>query len=125
MDAFTDFLEKNVHVRSKVWLETDGLPLMGSGRATLLRAVAATGSIHAASKELGMDYRRAWGLIDSMEKRLQVRLVIRRKGGAGRGTSLTGEGQKLLALYNKLERRSQQAADRQFSRIFRKGKTGS
>jgi molybdate transport system regulatory protein len=111
-------------VRSKIWLEIDGQPLMGSGRAALLRAVENNGSINAAAKALGMDYRRAWGLVDSMEKRLNVRLVVRKRGGAGRGTSLTGDGRMLLALYDKLERRSQEAADRRFDGIFRKAGKG-
>jgi molybdate transport system regulatory protein len=121
MDKFISFLKKDVRVRSKIWIETGGLPLMGAGRAALLRLVESEGSINAAARALGMDYRRAWGLIDSMEKRLKVRLVIRQRGGAGRGTSLTDEGKTLLALYDKLECRSQMDADRQFSRIFRKG----
>ncbi len=121
MDSFETFLKNNAHVRSKVWLEIEGLPLMGSGRAELLRAVEKNGSINAAAKQLGMDYRRAWGLIDSIEKRLNVRLVVRRRGGCERGTSLTDEARELLKLYDRLERRSQQAADRQFNRIFKKG----
>jgi molybdate transport repressor ModE-like protein len=122
MNSFTRFLKKNIHVRSKIWIETDGLPLMGTGRAALLKSVEKSGSIYAAAKLLRMDYRRAWGLIDSMEKRLDVKLVIRRRGGKERGTSLTVEAKELLALYHKLERRSQAAADRQFHSIFREGK---
>lgn len=118
MDKFDRFLMQNVEVRSKVWLEEGGSPLMGAGRAELLRAVERTGSINAAAKELKMDYRRAWGLVDSMEKRLKFRLVIRRRGGSGRGTSLTDEGYRLLELYETLERRSQGSIDRRFHRIF-------
>lgn len=120
MNSFMAFLKKNARVRSKIWLETDGLPLMGSGRAELLRAVEKTGSINAAAKTLGMDYRRAWGLIDSMEKRLNVKLVIRTRGGAGRGTALTESCRMLLGLYDRLAQGSQEAADRNFSQIFRK-----
>ena len=118
MDSFDRFLMQNVEVRSKVWLEEGGSPLMGAGRAALLRAVERTGSINAAAKELGMDYRRAWGLIDSMEKRLKFRLVIRRRGGSDRGTSLTDEGSRLLKLFETLERGSQDSIDRQFHRVF-------
>jgi len=114
-------LLKNVNVRSKIWLEADNLPLIGEGRAELLRMIDRNGSINAAAKALGMDYRRAWGLIDSMEKRLNVKLIIRRRGGAGKGTSLTDDCRMLLALYDRLARRSQEAANRDFSAIFRKG----
>lgn len=125
MDAFDKFLSGRIEVRSKVWLEDKGFPLMGAGRAKLLHAVDRTGSINAAAKELGMGYRRAWGLIDSMEKRLNFRLVVRRRGGSGRGTSLTDEGRRLLELYEKFERRSQDSTNRQFENIFRQGRRES
>ncbi len=114
-----DVLARHVSARSKVWLEADGSPVIGSGRASLLRAVDRTGSINAAARELGMDYRRAWGLIDSMEERLKVKLLIRRRGGAAKGTSLTAEARALLTLYEKLADRSQRAADLHFKKIFK------
>jgi len=125
VDKFDEFLSKQIKVRSKVWLEDKGAPLMGAGRAGLLRAVERTGSINAAAKELGMDYRKAWGLIDSMEKRLRFKLVIRRRGGAGRGTSLTDECRRLLDLYETFECRSQDLTEKQFQEIFRKNRKES
>ena len=119
MDTFDEFLNQRIGVRSKVWLEAEGLPLIGSGRADLLRAVEKTGSINAAAKDLDMDYRRAWGLIDSMEKRLNFKLVIRRRGGSAKGTSLTAEARRLLEVYEIFERRSQSSADRRFRQILR------
>ncbi len=119
MDTFEEFLSRRIGVRSKVWLEAEGLPLIGSGRADLLRAVERTGSINAAAKQLGMDYRRAWGLVDSMEKRLNFKLVIRRRGGSARGTYLTAEARRLLELYEIFEKRSQSSADRRFREILR------
>jgi molybdate transport system regulatory protein len=121
LKTFDEFLSRNIEVRSKVWLEDRGAPLMGAGRAELLRAVERGGSINAAAKELGMDYRKAWGLIDSMEKRLKFKLVIRRRGGSGRGTSLTDECRKLLDLYEAFDASSQGMTDRRFEEIFRNG----
>jgi molybdate transport system regulatory protein len=43
-----------IRIRNKVWLEIDGRPLLGDGRARLLQAVATTGSINAACQELGI-----------------------------------------------------------------------
>ena len=126
MEKFDEFLAKNAQVRSKVWIEGHGRPLIGVGRARLLREIEKTGSINAASKELGMDYRKAWGLIDSMEKRLNFKLVVRRRGGSARGTSLTPECRRLLELYEEFERRSQDSADREFRCIFqRRGEEGA
>ena len=125
MDKFDEFLNKNVEVRSKVWIEDGSHPLMGAGRALLLRAVERTGSINTAARELGMDYRKAWGLIDSLEKRLDFKLVIRRRGGPGRGTSLTDECRRLLDLYEAFERRAQNSTDREFRSIFRRRRKDS
>ena len=122
MKDFDTYILRNIDVRSKVWLEEKGSALMGTGRAELLRAVERTGSINAAAKELGMDYRRAWGLIDSMEKRLRFRLVVRRRGGSGRGTSLTDEARRLLELYETFERQAQDSVDQQFRKAFKRGK---
>lgn len=119
MDTFDEFLAGHIEVRSKVWLEDDGAPLMGAGRAQLLRAVERFGSINAAAKELSMEYRKAWGLIDSMEKRLNFKLVIRRRGGSSKGTALTDECRRLLGLYEDFERRSQSTTNRQFEEIFK------
>ena len=122
MKDFDTYILRNIDVRSKVWLEEKGSALMGTGRAELLRVVERTGSINAAAKELGMDYRRAWGLIDSMEKRLRFRLVVRRRGGSGRGTSLTDEARRLLELYETFERQAQDSVDQQFRKAFKRGK---
>jgi molybdate transport system regulatory protein len=46
---------------------------MGPGKADLLDAIAESGSISAAARKLGMSYRRAWLLVDTMnERKLQV-----------------------------------------------------
>jgi molybdate transport system regulatory protein len=122
MKDFDTYILRNIDVRSKVWLEEEGSPLMGTGRAELLRAVERTGSINAAAKELGMDYRRAWGLIDSMEKRLRFKLVVRRRGGSARGTSLTDEARRLLELYEAFARQAQDSIDRQFQKAFKRSR---
>lgn len=124
MDSFNDIVNRRLNVRSKVWVEAEGQPLIGSGKADLLRAIEGAGSINAAAKQLGMDYHRAWGLIDSMEKRLGFKLVVRQRGGVGRGARLTDEARTLLELYETFERRSQHAADRQFEKIFRSQRKG-
>lgn len=48
-----------IRVRSKVWLEVAGKPLLGEGRERLLLAIDAQGSINAAAASLGLSYRKA------------------------------------------------------------------
>ncbi len=92
-------------VRSKIWIELDGEPVLGQGRLELLRLVGKSGSINAAAKEMGIPYRKAWTYIDSMEKRLGFPLVLRSKGGSGGGVStLTAEAESLLRKFEALQK---------------------
>jgi len=77
---------------------------MGPGRADLLALIAETGSIAAAGRRMGMSYRRAWSLVESMNSSFTAPLVETAKGGAERGGArLTALGQELLAAYRSLE----------------------
>ncbi len=57
---------------------------MGPGKADLLEAVDRTGSISGAGRELGMSYRRAWLLVDEMNRCWSDRLVDTQAGGGDR-----------------------------------------
>lgn len=77
---------------------------MGPGKASLLRAIDATGSISAAAKSLDMSYRRAWTLVESMNEHFQDPLVDKARGGAGRGgAAVTAMGHKVLKLYEQMQ----------------------
>jgi len=83
---------KRLEVRSKVWLEVDGEPLLGEGRERLLRLIEQEGSISAAARAMTIPYRKAWSYLENMEKKLGFALVERHKGGARGGrTTLTAE----------------------------------
>lgn len=76
----------------------------GPGKADLLEAIAATGSISAAGKQLGMSYRRAWLLVDAMNRCFQQPLVETAKGGVqGGGALLSAYGEDVLKKYRQLE----------------------
>jgi molybdate transport system regulatory protein len=78
--------------------------IMGPGRADLLTLIAATGSIAAAGRQMGMSYKRAWNLVVSMNKTFATPLVETSKGGTDHGGAhLTPLGQELLAAYRNLE----------------------
>jgi molybdate transport system regulatory protein len=113
-----------LQVRSKIWLEVDGEPAFGQGREDLLRLIRETGSINAASKAMGIPYRKAWTFIDAMEKRLNFPLVIRTKGGAGGGKSvLSPQAVAFLEKFHALKKDFEEAVNRKFLELgFRTGK---
>src|SRR2546428_13465479 len=58
---------------------------IGPGRADLLGAIARTGSISAAAREMKMSYRRAWLLVEAMNSAFRRPLVETLTGGEGGG----------------------------------------
>ncbi len=77
---------------------------MGPGKADLLDAIAAEGSISAAGRRLGMSYRRAWQLVDLMNRCWAVPLVETSPGSSrGGGARLTATGTAVLAQYRSLQ----------------------
>jgi molybdate transport system regulatory protein len=81
----------------------DGYAL-GPGKADLLDAIAREGSISGAGRALGMSYRRAWVLVDEMNRCFTERLVDTAPGGGkGGGARLTERGRAMLAAYRDLE----------------------
>ena len=88
--------------RLRVVLEPD--IAIGPGKADLLERLAETGSIAAAGRAMGMSYKRAWLLVDSMNSCFERPLVEARRGGAGRGGAvLTETGREVLSLYRRME----------------------
>ena len=76
---------------------------MGPGKADLLAAIAREGSISAATRALGMSYRRGWMLVDTMNRCFAVPLVETVPGGGkGAGARLTAEGDAALVAYRGL-----------------------
>jgi molybdate transport system regulatory protein len=85
--------------------------LLGPGKAALLAGIAETGSIAAASRRMGMSYKRAWYLIDTLNSYFREPLVTSSKGGrAGGGATLTDTGRAVLGLYLRIERSAATAA---------------
>lgn len=78
--------------------------VVGPGKADLLAAIDRTGSISAASRELGMSYKKAWQLIDTMNRHLPERAVATATGGRERGGAhLTPMGREVLDRFRALE----------------------
>lgn len=108
-----------MNAKSKIWIEKNGKPVFGDGRANLLETIDERGSINNAAKELGMSYRHAWGEIRLMEERLGIKLIKTRIGGRkGGGTILTDEGRGFLDKYHKFRDGINELVDKRFEKIF-------
>ncbi|MDF2234397.1 LysR family transcriptional regulator [Albimonas sp. CAU 1670] len=84
--------------------------MIGPGKAELLERIANTGSIAAAGREMGMSYKRAWQLVETLNAMFREPLVRSSRGGArGGGAVVTEAGQAVLAEYRALETRAESA----------------
>lgn len=78
--------------------------MLGPGKAELLAGIAASGSIAAAGRAMGMSYKRAWMLVDEMNRSFRLPLVESTRGGASGGAArLTETGAEVLAQYRALQ----------------------
>lgn len=80
---------------------------MGPGKAALLEAIDAHGSISAAARSIGMSYRRAWLLVEEMNGCFAVALVETRPGA---GAMLSDAARTVLAAYREAEAAAEDAA---------------
>jgi molybdate transport system regulatory protein len=86
---------------------------IGPGKVKLLESIRDNGSISAAAREMGMSYKRAWVLLDSINQAFTEPVVTAAPGGAGGGgASLTSFGVEVLERYNRiLDRAVKNAVD--------------
>ena len=94
----------SVRIDLKLRLLRDDDIAMGPGKADLLDAIAQTGSISAAARAMSMSYRRAWLLVDVMNRSFSAPLVRSAAGGIqGGGASVTEAGQQVLQHFRAME----------------------
>ncbi|HWF95351.1 MAG TPA: winged helix-turn-helix domain-containing protein [Xanthobacteraceae bacterium] len=84
---------------------------IGPGKVLLLEAIRNTGSISQAGRSLGMSYRRAWLLVDDMNRCFREPVVTAQPGGVqGGGAALTAFGERVVQKYRKIEIQATAAA---------------
>ena len=80
---------------------------IGPGKAELLQLIEETGSISAAAREMGMSYRRAWTLVETMNSAFCQPLVQAASGGrGGGGARVTDFGRDVLGRYRLMEKKA-------------------
>jgi molybdate transport system regulatory protein len=102
------------NVRLTVRVDFGAERALGPGKIRLLEAIGKTGSISRAGRALGMSYRRAWLLIDDMNRSFRAPVVATQPGGVrGGGAALTPFGLELIENYRAVETRATAAAEPQ------------
>ena len=95
-----------------------GQDMLGWGKAELLERIAATGSIAAAARDMGMSYKRAWLLTETLNTMFDVPLVQSTRGGRGTGGAvLTERGHAVLREYRAVEAAALQGAEASLRRL--------
>lgn len=91
---------------------------IGPGKADILEGIRETGSIAATGRRMGMSYKRAWLLVESMNACFENPLVETSRGGQTRGgATLTPEGEKVLACYRRMEALTAQAIEAEMAKL--------
>lgn len=110
--------DRGLRLRVRVVLGPD--VALGPGKADLLEGIEQTGSIAAAGRRMQMSYKRAWYLIDTMNRCFVEPVVSARKGGKGSGgAELTPTGKQVLRLYRRSEVRAANATRRDLAALAR------
>ena len=96
---------------------------LGPGKVTLLEQIEREGSISAAGRAMRMSYKRAWQLVDDMNRSFEPALVETSKGGGrGGGARLTRSGAAVLAAYRRMEAKTRRSCAAELRALQRLGK---
>ncbi len=91
---------------------------MGPGKAALIDAIARTGSISAAARDMGMSYRRAWDLVETMNQCFRHALVETATGGrGGGGAQVTDFGREVVRRYRVMEGKAARSVSAEMSAL--------
>lgn len=100
-------------LRARLWVDIGRLPALTEAGADLLEQIDALGSLSKAARRLGFSYRRAWMLLDAMNRRWPAPLVRTAVGGKrGGGSRLTERGRLVLRAYRDLQIQAEAFLDR-------------
>lgn len=107
-------------IKSRIWIESENNVLLGEGRVHLLKAIDETGSLSKAAKSLNISYKKAWQLLDSVNKSAKKPVTINSIGGkGGGGAELTDYGKSLVEVFDEINRNCWKFLDNELKKIER------
>ncbi|WP_026810744.1 winged helix-turn-helix domain-containing protein [Arenibacter latericius] len=105
-------------IKSRIWIEAGDNVFLGEGRVKLLKAIDEEGSLSKAAKSLGMSYKKAWTLVDAVNKSATKKVVVKTVGGAkGGGTKITPYGKKLMEAFENINKNCWAFLDQQLKAL--------
>ena len=105
-------------IKSRIWIEFEDKVLLGEGRVHLLKAIEETGSLSKAAESLKISYKKAWDLIDSVNKSAKKPVTITSTGGiGGGGTELSEYGKSLILTFDDINKNCWKFLDEQLEKM--------
>lgn len=106
------------HPPLKLRIKLCSFAALGPGKIDLLEAIARCGSITKAAKDQSMSYRRAWLLVDEMNRAFAEPVIAASPGGsAGGGARLTSTGLAVIAIYRRVQAKAEAAIGHELDEI--------
>ena len=104
-------------IKSRIWIEGENGVFLGEGRIKILKAIMTHGSLSKAAKSLGMSYKKAWTLVDSINKNATTPIVTTNTGGqGGGGTVITEYGMKMIMAFDNINKNCWDFLDQQLEK---------
>ncbi len=98
--------KKNITVSGSLWIEVNGKKIFGPGPAELLKHIDDTGSINKAAKQMKMSYKKAWILVNTINKHAAQPMVVVQTGGEkGGGSEITAYAKQFIKYHHLLRKR--------------------
>ncbi|MBF0585642.1 TOBE domain-containing protein [Prosthecochloris sp. N3] len=95
---------QELELEGSLWFQKSDHRFLGSDRIQLLEQINELGSISKAAKAVGISYKTAWQVVNTINNLSERPLVDRTTGGKdGGGTKLTPEGKKVIRQYHVIE----------------------
>ena len=98
----------NIDIKFKIWFEreSDGeVVCIGEQKIELLSMIYQTGSIKIAAEKIGMDYKKAWDMVNNMNESIDEGDLIILKRGRGGGATVTDLGFSFLNYYEDMNKK--------------------
>lgn len=91
-------------IRFKCWVEADGEKLYGPGPNELIKQIQQEGSLSKAAGNMNMSYKKAWDMVQRLNKHCAQPLILLKKGGQhGGGAEVTHHALKIIEEFEKFQ----------------------